>query len=113
MATKFTDFLVSFGDDPQQLLDFEKNPQAVMTKAGLTPAEQNMILNRNVQAIRAHLHADPGLRQAMGIPAAQPLPNKLPMCIYLPVPGKPSHIPLPPKSNPPIIPPPEPKPPTK
>jgi hypothetical protein len=83
MATKLTDLLVSFGDDPQQLLDFEKNPQAVMANAGLTPTEQNMILNRDVQGIRAHLLADPGLRQAMGIPATQPLPSKLPMFIFI------------------------------
>jgi hypothetical protein len=83
MATKLTDFLFSFGDDPQLLLDFEQDSQAVMTKAGLTPAEQNMILNRDVKGIRAHLHADPDLRKAMGVPAAQPLPNKLPMCIFM------------------------------
>jgi hypothetical protein len=86
MATKLTDFLVSFGDDPQQLLDFEKNPQAVMANAGLTPTEQNMILNRDVKAIRAHLHADPGLRQAMGIPATQPLPARIPLIVFPPRP---------------------------
>jgi hypothetical protein len=83
MATKLTDFLVSFGDDPQQVLDFEADPKAVMTKAGLTTAEQDMILNRDMQAIRSHLNADPGLKQAMGIPAAQPVPHKLPMCIFM------------------------------
>jgi len=83
MATKFTDFLVSFGDNPQQILDFEKNPQAVMANVGLTQAEQNMILNRDVQGIRNHLNADPGLRQALGVPATQPLPAKLPMCIFI------------------------------
>jgi hypothetical protein len=83
MATKLTDFLVSFGDDPQLVQDFEKDPQAVMTSAGLTPAEQNMILNRDVHGIRTHLHADPGLKQALGIPAHQPIPAKLPMCIWM------------------------------
>jgi len=83
MASKFTDFLISFGDDPNQVQAFEQNPQAVMANAGLTQAEQNMILTRDVQGIRNHLNADPGLRQALGIPAAQPLPAKLPMCIWI------------------------------
>ncbi len=83
MVSKLTDFLFSFGDDPQQLLDFEQNPQGVMDKAGLTPDEQNMILNRDVKGLRDHLHADPDLRQALGVPANQPLPNKLPMCVFM------------------------------
>ena len=83
MASKFTEFLISFGDDPNLVQAFEQNPQVVMANAGLTQAEQNMILNRDVQGIRAHLLADPGLRQAMGIPATQPLPSKLPMFIFI------------------------------
>src|SRR5205823_11886649 len=82
MATNLTNFLLSLGDDPQQLLDFEQNPQAVMAKAGLTSAEQNMILNRDVQGIRAHLHSDPGLRQALGIPASQSIPDRISMLIF-------------------------------
>lgn len=83
MASKFTDFLISFADDPNLIQAFEQNPQAVMTNAGLTQAEQNMILNRDIQGIRNHLHADPGLKQALGVPATQPLPAKLPMCIFM------------------------------
>ena len=83
MASKLTDFLFSFGDDSQQLQDFEQDPQGVMDKAGLTPDEQNLILNRDVKGIRAHLHADPDLRQALGVPADQPLPEKLPMCVFM------------------------------
>ncbi|HYX50424.1 MAG TPA: hypothetical protein VE843_11815 [Ktedonobacteraceae bacterium] len=83
MASKLTDFLFSLGDDAQQLQDFEQNPQDVMDKAGLTPDEQNMILNRDMKGIRAHLHADPDLRQALGVPADQPLPEKLPMCVFM------------------------------
>jgi len=86
MATNLTNFLLSLGDDPQQLLDFEQNPQAVTAKEGLSSAEQNMILNRDVQGIRAHLHSDPGLRQAMGIPASQSLPARIPMLIFPPKP---------------------------
>ena len=86
MATNLTNFLLSLGDDPQQLLDFEQNPQAVMAKAGLTSAEQNMILNRDVQGIRAHLHSDPGFRQALGITASQSLPATIPVLVFPPRP---------------------------
>lgn len=86
MATQLTHFLVSFGDDPQQLLDFEQDPQASMTKAGLTTDEQKMILNRDVQGIRKHLHADPGIKQALGIPANQSLPAIIPIFVFPPTP---------------------------
>ncbi len=86
MATNLTNFLLSLGDDPQQLLDFEQNPQAAMAKAGLTSAEQNMILNRDVQGIRAHLHSDPDLKNAMGISASQPHLTRIPMFIFPPRP---------------------------
>jgi Aromatic-ring-opening dioxygenase LigAB, LigA subunit len=84
MASKLTDFLISFGDDPNLVRDFEQNPQAVMHKAGLSPDEQRMILNRDVKGIRAHLHADPDLRQAMGIPASQSFP--IPIFVFPPTP---------------------------
>jgi hypothetical protein len=88
MASKFTDFLMSFGDDPTQIQAFEKDPRAVMANAGLTQAEQDMIMNRDVQGIRNHLHADPILRQALGVADTQPLPAQLPMLIFMvPKPG--------------------------
>ena len=34
MASNFTNFLLSIGEDPQQLEDFKKNPQAVMDSSG-------------------------------------------------------------------------------
>jgi hypothetical protein len=86
MATNLTHFLITIGDNPQQLLEFEQNPQAAMTLAGLTSAEQSMILNRDVQAIRSYLLSDPGLRQAMGIPATQPLPARIPLIVFPPRP---------------------------
>jgi hypothetical protein len=83
MASKLTDFLISFGDDPKLVRDFEQNPHAVMDKAGLTTDEKNMILNKDVQGIHKHLLSDPGLRQAIGIPSGSPLPTKLPKCIFM------------------------------
>jgi hypothetical protein len=83
MATNLTHFLITIGDDPQQFQNFEQNPQATMTAAGLTQAEQTLILNRDVQGIRNHLLADPGLRQAIGIPPGSPLPTKLPTCVFM------------------------------
>jgi len=83
MASKFTDFLISFGDDPGLVRDFELDPQDVMDKAGLTTDEKNLILNRDVQGIHNQILADPGLRQAMGIPPGSPLPKKLPRCVFM------------------------------
>jgi hypothetical protein len=86
MASKLTEFLFAFGDDSQQLLDFEKDPKDVMNKAGLSPDQQDLILKRNIKGIRAHLHADPDLRQALGVPADQPLPARLPIFVFPPNP---------------------------
>jgi hypothetical protein len=83
MATNLTNFLLSIGDDPLRLRAFQLNPQAAMVQAGLTITEQNMILNGDVLAVRTELLADPDLKNAMGIPASQSLPSKLPMCIFM------------------------------
>jgi hypothetical protein len=83
MASKLTDFLISFGDDPNLVRDFEQNPHAVMDKAGLTTDEKNMILNRDVQGIHKHLLSDPDLRHAIGIPPGSPIPKKLPRCVFM------------------------------
>src|SRR3974377_217812 len=86
MASKLTEFLFAFGDDSQQLLDFEKDPKRAMNKAGLSPDQQDLILKRNIKGIRAHLQADPDLRQALGVPADQPLPARLPIFVFPPNP---------------------------
>ncbi len=82
MATNLTNFLLSLGDNPQRLQAFKQNPVAVMTQAGLTPTEQNMILTGDVLAVRTLLLADPDLKNAMGIPASQSLPARIPMIVY-------------------------------
>ncbi|HXZ03591.1 MAG TPA: hypothetical protein VEH81_02105 [Ktedonobacteraceae bacterium] len=86
MASKFTDFLFSLSDDPNLVQEFEKNPNDVMDKAGLSADEKNMILNRDVQGIRNHLLTDPDLQNAMGITPGSPRPKKLPMCVFIPKP---------------------------
>ena len=83
MATNLTNFLLSLSDNPQQLQAFKQNPQAVMTAAGLTPAEQNLILNGDVHAVHQHLLADPDLKNAMGITPGSPHPKRLPMCVFM------------------------------
>ena len=82
MATNLTNFLFSLSDNPQHLQAFKQNPVAVMTQAGLTPTEQNMILTGDALAVRALLLADPDLKNAMGIPASQSLPARIPMIVY-------------------------------
>ncbi len=83
MATNLTHFLISFGDDPSLVQAFEQDPKAVMTAAGLTQTEQNMILTRDMKGIRHHLLTDPGLRHAMGLPLGSPSPTALITCIFM------------------------------
>src|SRR5437899_9009742 len=82
MATNFTNFLLSIGENPQQLEAFKQNPDAVMDAAGLTPAEKTLLLSGNIQLIRSTLLSDPGLKEAMGIPPVQILPARIPMLIF-------------------------------
>ncbi len=83
MASNFTHFLISFGDDPQQLEAFKRDPHPVLDAAGLTPAEKTLLLSGNKQLIRSALLADPGLKEALGIPHNQSLPANLPTFIML------------------------------
>jgi len=83
MASNFTHFLISFGDDPQQLEAFKQDPHAVLDAAGLTPAEKTLLLSGNKQLIRSALLADPDLKQALGIPAHQNLTANLPTFIIV------------------------------
>ncbi|SRR5260370_21219850 len=82
MASNFTNFLMSFGEDPQQLEAFKQDPHAVLDAAGLTPAEKTLLLSGNMQLIREALIADPGLKEAMGIPPDQSPPARLPTFIF-------------------------------
>jgi hypothetical protein len=95
MASNFTNFLISFGEDPQQLEAFKQDPHAALDAAGLTPAEKTLLLSGHPQLIRSALMADPGLKEALGISHDQSLPARLPTFIYfLSLPGTP-----PPKSK--------------
>ena len=83
MATNLTQFLFSLSDNPQKLQAFKQNPQAVMTAAGLTQDQQNLILNGDVPAVHQHLLTDPDLQNAMGITPGSPHPKKLPTCVFM------------------------------
>jgi cytochrome P450 len=86
MATNLTNFLLSLGENPQQVQAFKQNPQAVMAAAGLTQAEQNLILSGDVHTVHQHLLVDPDLKNAMGITTSQPHPTRIPMFIFPPRP---------------------------
>ena len=86
MATNLTNFLFSLSDNPQHLQAFKQNPQAAMAAAGLTQAEQNLILNGDVHTVHQHLLADPDLKNVMGISASQPLLTRIPMFVFPPKP---------------------------
>ena len=82
MASKFTNLLLSLGEDPQLLDAFRRNPDAVMDAAGLTPAEKALLFSGDAQLIRSAIVADPAHKEAMGIPSEQSLPARLPMIFY-------------------------------
>jgi Aromatic-ring-opening dioxygenase LigAB, LigA subunit len=83
MASNFTNFVISLSNDPLKLADFNRDPQAVVDAAGLTPAEKTLLLNRDMQGIRSALVADPGLRAALNISTNQSLPPILPAFIRI------------------------------
>jgi hypothetical protein len=81
MASNFTKFLLTLGEDPKQLEAFKHDPHPVLDAAGLTPAEKALLLSENIQLIRSALLSDPGLKEAMGIPPEQKI-LRLPTCIW-------------------------------
>jgi hypothetical protein len=83
MASNFTNFIISLSNDPQKLAAFNQDPQSVMDAAGLTSDEKNLLLSRDMRAIRSTLVADPGLKQALGISPTQNLPPILPTFIRI------------------------------
>ena len=82
MASKFTDLLLTLGEDPQLLEAFKQNPDAVMDAAGLTPAEKALLFSGDAQLIRSAIVADPAHKEAMGISPEQSLPARLPTIVY-------------------------------
>jgi hypothetical protein len=83
MASNFTHFLVSLGDDPQQLETLKQDPDAVLDVAGLTPAEKSLIKSRDVQMIRSALISDPGLKEAFGVDPNLSLSTKISLFIRI------------------------------
>jgi hypothetical protein len=51
MAENFTRFVLDLAENPQLSINFEKDPDAVMTQAGLSPAERAIIQSRNPKVI--------------------------------------------------------------
>lgn len=47
-----TDFLIELANDPQKATDFKNDPIKVMTDAGLSQADQDLILAGDPQALR-------------------------------------------------------------
>ena len=82
MASRFTHFLLNLGEDPQLLEKFKQNPDDVMDKAGLTPAEKTLLLSGNSQLIRSAIVNDPGHKEALGIPPEQTFPARIPMIVH-------------------------------
>lgn len=47
-----TDFLIELASDPQKAAEFKQDPKKVMADAGLSQADQDLILQGDPQAIR-------------------------------------------------------------
>jgi hypothetical protein len=71
MASKFTNFLVELGKNPKLLEDYKNDPNSVIDKAGLTPAEKTLLLSGDAKLILAAFYNDPANKNAMGAPLAQ------------------------------------------
>ena len=82
MASNFTNFLLKLGEDPQLLEKFKKNPDLAMEEEGLTPAERTLLLSGDAKLIRSAIVNDPDHKEAMGIPAEQTLPARIPMIVH-------------------------------
>ena len=74
MASTFTHFLINLGEDPQLLAEYKKNPDAVMEKNGLTPAERALLSSGDAKLIRLAIVNDPGHKEALGFSSEQALP---------------------------------------
>jgi len=83
MASNFTNFLVSLGDDPQQLETLKQDPDAVLDVAGLTPAEKSLIKSGDVQLIRSALVSDSGLKETFGVDPNLSLSTKISLFIHI------------------------------
>jgi hypothetical protein len=53
-----TDFLIELASDPQKAADFKKDPKKAMTDAGLSQADQDLILAGDPQALRNAVDED-------------------------------------------------------
>ncbi len=58
MAENFTNFVLKLAQDPQTLAQFQKQPDVIMKQAGLSPAEQTVLLSNDPALIRNALAAD-------------------------------------------------------
>jgi hypothetical protein len=60
---KFTNFLISMSKDPKALAAFAQDPTGTMTHAGLSHAEQTLLLSKDArliqQAVMAELDHEP------------------------------------------------------
>lgn len=58
MPERFTNFVLNLAQDPRSLRQFQLQPDALMADAGLTAAEQAVMLSNDPALIRNALAAD-------------------------------------------------------
>jgi hypothetical protein len=60
MSTKTTNFITELSMNPAKLRDFTSNPDAVLTKAGFSREEMNILRSNNSVQIRNHITRELG-----------------------------------------------------
>jgi hypothetical protein len=68
MSTKFTDFILQLGSNPGAAEQLKKNPALAMTEAGLSSAEQTILLNGDPNLIRQTIAKELGIDSALLVP---------------------------------------------
>ena len=58
-ASPLLDFLMQYLNDPELQLQFSADPVGVMTEAGLSVEEQEIVVTRNLEALDALVNASP------------------------------------------------------
>jgi hypothetical protein len=58
MSISLTDFLIDLAQDPQKTEAFKENPRQVMSDAGLSKEDQDLLLSGDPQAISEAVDAD-------------------------------------------------------
>jgi hypothetical protein len=64
MTAPLTDFIVSLGESPAELMSFQFNPAGAMDAAGISAHDQDLLIHGNPRDIRAAITRETSIRAA-------------------------------------------------